>query len=330
MKDVAVFAPSAANLWSVIESYGIDPAPWFAAEDIKLTFPIDPGAGIPYPKIDRIRTAAARETGDEAFGLGTAACLHPSSLGSLGYAWLASSSIRTAFERLQRFLQIINRMSQVTLVEQDDCLQARVVVRLESLNRWLRDDAIVATLVAMCRFNLGADFKPAAVGFRHPAPVEPGPYEDLFGCPIVYGLDYNFVAVRLVDADRALSSSNPQLARLNDQVAIRYLAQVSRLDIVNQTKTEIIDHLPSGSLSIKSVAQALHMTTRTLRRRLAGENKSFKQLVSEVRQDLAIQYIHDRSLTLTEVSFMLGFSEASSFSRAFRNWTGRTPGEMRL
>jgi AraC-like DNA-binding protein len=110
---------------------------------------------------------------------------------------------------------------------------------------------------------------------------------------------------------------------------IRYLAQFDRQDIVNQTRTVIIDQLPSGSLGIISVADSLHLTPRTLRRRLAAEDKSFKQLVSEVRQDLATQYILDRTLTLTEISFMLGFSEASAFSRAFRNWTGRSPGEMR-
>jgi AraC-like DNA-binding protein len=237
--------------------------------------------------------------------------------------------MRTAFERLQRFIQIINNMSEVTLVEQDDCLQARVVVHLDSDNRWLRDDTIMSVLVSMCRWNLGQSYSPVAAGFRHPAPVDSGPYDSLFGCRLDYGLDYNTIAIRLEDADRILSGSNPQLARLNDQIMIRYLAQFDRQDIVNQTRTVIIDQLPSGSLGIISVADSLHLTPRTLRRRLAAEDKSFKQLVSEVRQDLATQYILDRTLTLTEISFMLGFSEASAFSRAFRNWTGRSPGEMR-
>jgi AraC-like DNA-binding protein len=329
MKDIAIFAPSAANLWQVIESYGLDPAPFFLEEEIRLTFPIDPSVHITYPRIDRIRTRAAEVTGDEAFGLRSASSLHPSHLGSLGYAWLASTSMRTAFERLHRFIRIINRYSVTTLVENGDRLQARLVVQLESHNRWLRDDSIVAILTAMCRFNLGPDFKPLEVGFRHDPPQDPAPYEALFGCELRFGLDYNLVTISTADADRVLSSGNPQLARLNDQVMIRYLAQTDRQDIVSQTRVEIIDQLSSGNLGIEKVAQALFLTPRTLRRRLSAESTSFKQLLTEVRRELATQYIHDPTLTLTEISFMLGFSEASSFSRAFRNWTGQAPGEMR-
>jgi AraC-like DNA-binding protein len=110
---------------------------------------------------------------------------------------------------------------------------------------------------------------------------------------------------------------------------VRYLARIDRNDIISQAMTEIVDQLPSGDLSIDSVSDALHVTPRTLRRRLSVKDTSFKQLLTDVRQDLATQYIQDRTLTLTEISFMLGFSEASSFSRAFRNWTGKSPGEMR-
>jgi AraC-like DNA-binding protein len=71
------------------------------------------------------------------------------------------------------------------------------------------------------------------------------------------------------------------------------------------------------------------MTPRNMHRKLQKENTSFKLLLTEVRKELAQQYIQDRSKTLTEISFMLGFSEISSFSRAFKNWTGKPPSEAR-
>jgi AraC-like DNA-binding protein len=73
----------------------------------------------------------------------------------------------------------------------------------------------------------------------------------------------------------------------------------------------------------------LHMSTRKLHRKLAAEDTSFRALLLEIRTELAKQYLNDTSLTLTEISFMLGFSEISSFSRAYKRWTGKSPSVAR-
>lgn len=129
--------------------------------------------------------------------------------------------------------------------------------------------------------------------------------------------------------EQRLTGSNEQLAQLNEHIVVKYLAHLQKNDIVSRCKAAIIDSLGSGGVSESSIADALHTTPRNLHRRLQKENASFKLLLNEIRQDLALQYIQDRSLTLTEISFMLGFSEVSSFSRAFRNWTGQAPSSMR-
>ena len=90
-----------------------------------------------------------------------------------------------------------------------------------------------------------------------------------------------------------------------------------------------MDQLPSGHISDDSVADALHMSVRTMHRKLVEVNNNFRTILVEMRRDLAEQYILDNSLTLTEISLLLGFSEPSSFSRAFKNWTGTTPSEVR-
>ena len=108
-----------------------------------------------------------------------------------------------------------------------------------------------------------------------------------------------------------------------------FLAHQERKDIVNQVKAGIIDGLANGAVTEKSVAEALYTTPRNLHRKLQKEDTSFKQLLTDVRQDLAKQYIQDRSKTLTEISYMLGFSEVSSFSRAYKGWTGKPPSAAR-
>jgi AraC-like DNA-binding protein len=130
-------------------------------------------------------------------------------------------------------------------------------------------------------------------------------------------------------ARQRLTGSNEELARLNEHIVVKYLAHAAKTDIVNRVKAAIIDGLASAGVTEMSVADALHMTARNLHRKLHKENTSFKFMLNEVRQELAEQYIKDRSITLTEMSFMLGFSEVSSFSRAYKNWTGRPPSAAR-
>jgi AraC-like DNA-binding protein len=129
--------------------------------------------------------------------------------------------------------------------------------------------------------------------------------------------------------DETLTGADPELALLNEQVVTRRLARIDKENIVTRVQAVLLDQLPSGEVSDDTVAAELHMSVRTLHRKLAALNSSFKAELTRMRRDLAEQYILDNSLTLTEISMLLGFSEPSSFSRAFKNWTGNTPTETR-
>jgi AraC-like DNA-binding protein len=129
--------------------------------------------------------------------------------------------------------------------------------------------------------------------------------------------------------DETLAGANAELARVNDQVVTRRLAKMDQSDIVTRVQVVLTDQLPVGGVSDESVAEALHMSVRTMHRKLTEVNQNFRGLLVELRRNLAEQYILDNSLTLTEISLLLGFSEPSSFSRAFKNWTGTTPSDVR-
>jgi AraC-like DNA-binding protein len=126
-----------------------------------------------------------------------------------------------------------------------------------------------------------------------------------------------------------LPSANPVLEQMNERIVMKRLGQLDKADTVGRVRAAILEQLPAGNISDESVAAALHMTSRTLHRRLKERECSFRGLLKEVRQELAAQYIEDDSLTLTEITFLLGFSEMSSFSRAFKNWNGVSPSEAR-
>ena len=326
---MSVFAPSVVNLWKTIESYGIDPAPLFADEDISIQLPIDPCLRVPYAKIDRLRARAVELSGDEAFGLRAARVYLPSQFGALGYAWQASLTLRKACMRLERFVRVVNDKAVVTLEDKDGCMIVTLKLDVESACEFARDDGALAMLTRMCRLISGDDFRLQAVNFKHEEPADIKPYFEYFGCPLNFNQKENQVLIPLAFVDETLAGANPELAVLNDQVVTKRLARIDRGDIVARLQAVLIDQLPTGNVSDESAAEALHMSARTMHRKLSEVNNNFRKVLLELRRDLAEQYILDNSLTLTEISLLLGFSEPSSFSRAFKNWTGTAPSEAR-
>ena len=327
---MSVFAPTLVNLWRTIESYGIDPSPLFEAEDIIVKLPIDPVVRVPYEKIDRIRAKAVKLSGDEAFGLRTASSYVASQLGALGYAWQASLTLRKACSRLQRFIRVVNDKAVVCVEDEGVNMVVTLKLDVDSKSVMVRDDAALAVITKMCRLVGGDSFRLHSVSFKHPAPRDIKPYFEYFGCELNFDQPENQLLIPLSLADEVLTGANPELAMLNDQVVTRRLALLDRGDIVARVQSELLDQLPNGSISDDSVAAALHMSVRTMHRKLVEADSNFRSLLVDTRRSLAEMYIMDNSLTLTEISLLLGFSEPSSFSRAFKNWTGSAPSEARL
>ena len=326
---MSVFAPSVIILWKIIESYGIDPEPLFAAEDIRPKLPIDPSLRLPYEKIDRIRAKAAELSSDEAIGIRAASVYSASHLGALGYAWHASMTLRNAFNRLERFIRVVNDKAEVLIEDVDNYMVVTIRLDVSSENLTVRDDSALAIITRMCRLVCGDRFRLQEVNFKHQAPQDLKPYFEFFACQLNFDQADNQLLIPSSIADDILVGANPELALLNDQVVTRRLALLDRNDIVARVQSALMEQLPNGQVSDDSIASALHMSVRTMHRKLAEVNQNFRTLLVEVRRNLAELYILDNSLTLTEISLLLGFSEPSSFSRAFKGWTGSSPTEIR-
>jgi len=326
---MSVFAPSLVNLWKSIESYGIDPAPLFEEEEIRVTLPIDPGVRLPYVKVDRLRARAEKLCGDEAFGLRSAEVYLASQFGALGYAWQASLTLRKACMRLERFIRVINDKAFIRVEDRDGCMVVTLGIGLDSQCKFARDDGALALITRMSRLICGDHFRLQAVNFQHEAPQDIKPYFEYFGCELNFSSAENQLLIPINLADEMLAGANPELALLNDKVVTRRLASIDRSDIVARLRAVLLDLLPLGNVSDDLAAEALHVSVRTMHRKLVEMNSSFRALLAETRRELAEQYILDNSLTLTEISLLLGFSEPSSFSRAYKNWTGTAPSEVR-
>jgi AraC-like DNA-binding protein len=192
-----------------------------------------------------------------------------------------------------------------------------------------RSDAILAVVMKACRMTYVEDLTPESVTFTHPKPACSAKFFEYFRCPVVFEAPTNSLTLSIDAVDKNLPGSHPQLAELADQVIIDYLAKLDQNHIPQKVKAVIIDQLPSGNVTNKNVARALYMSSRKLQRQLQGAGTTFNTLLTEIRQDLAQKYLEDQDTSITEIAFLLGFSESSAFSRAFKRWRGVPPSEYR-
>jgi AraC-like DNA-binding protein len=187
----------------------------------------------------------------------------------------------------------------------------------------------MASFLRMCRMTAGNAVTPLRVSFQRPPPPCPGDFADLFGPDIRYDAVDNRLCFARSLVEAPLAMANPELARLNDQTVIDYLARCDSASVTMQVRSRIIELLPDGRPSQDAIAESLHMSLRSLQRKLKNENTSFTTLLNETQQQLAMQYIRDSHRSIGEITYLLGYSEPGSFTRAFRRWTGKSPLQFR-
>jgi AraC-like DNA-binding protein len=250
--------------------------------------------------------------------------------GALGFAWLASTSLRTALGRLERYMDLVLKRSMVGV---RDGRGGDVMVTLSYQGSPFTlpslADAMLSLLLRLCRLNAGDVLNPKRVALFHSAPADTGPYYTCFRCPVEFVAEHDCLTLDKKVVDEPLPSANHHLAQLNDQEIVRFLARLGRDRVCDRAQATIIEQLASGGVSADKVAQALHVSIRTLHRQLQGEGTSFKGLLEETRRKLAATYLQDEDISLTEIAFMLGFSEPSAFTRAYKRRTGQSPSEAR-
>jgi len=114
-----------------------------------------------------------------------------------------------------------------------------------------------------------------------------------------------------------------------DRMLAEELSRLDKSDVVSRCRAEVLQHIESGEMTEQDMAKQLHMSRRTLQRRLAEADTTYLRLVDETRKDLALRFMEDATRSITDVAFTLGFSQHSAFTRAFRRWTGVNPTEYR-
>ncbi len=314
----------------LLELHGIDAVRFVREGGYDPALFRDPAARLPTAAVDQACKAAAERVADPAFALRAARCWHPSNLGALGHAWLASSTLRTALRRMERFNRLLTEKATFRLEESARGLRLMFDHRRRDVEIAAPGvDFAFSILVDMCRMNYGASLRPLEVTLRRARPADAAPWEHFFGGRVEFGAGRDSFLLSRRDADEALPIANRQLAAALDTILTQQLAELDRTNVAARCKAVLLERLASGESPEGEVAKVLHMSRRTLQRKLAEADLTYQQLVDDTRRDLALRYVEDPRKSLTEITFLLGFSGQSAFTRAFRRWTGKSPSAYR-
>ncbi|MBE9567290.1 MAG: AraC family transcriptional regulator [Proteobacteria bacterium] len=323
------FAPATNLLWRYLEETGIDPKPLYEKAGIRPELLSNPHARINIKNVDKLWEQAAGVIEDPCFAIDMAELWHPSQIGALGYAWLASTTLRRALNRIVRYAHVVSEDLDLEIADTPTGLKLSVDLGNSIFTLPQHHDLVIAVLIHMCRFNFGEELLPAKICLARPAPSCSRRMVEYFRTEIEFDAEQTCMILARADADQSLMSGNREIALMHDEMLMKYMITIKKGDLIQQIQSIILENLPDGHVSDKMVAKELNLSERSMQRRLQERKTTFRILLDSVREMVAKQYIKNPMNRMSDIAFLLGFSEQSAFSRAFKKWTGQSPVEYR-
>jgi AraC-like DNA-binding protein len=320
----------ALSIVQALELDGVDCRALFAELGLDYAALSDADARFAQDGMTRLWQRAVDMTGNTAIGLNLAKVMRPGAMHVVGYALMSSSTLKEGFLRLVRYQRIIAEGADLRFFPTEQGYRLTLSIHGDQLPpaRQSAEGSLASTL-AFCRWLTGKPLVPVEVSLQGPPPANIEPYRAIFQAPLRFNAECDGLLMRHADMDIPLPTANAELAQLHDRVAGEYLARFSDSRVTHQARQVLCRLLPQGEPRREAVAQMLHLSERTLQRRLGEEGASFQQLLDDTRRTLAEQYLAQPDLALLEIAYLLGFADPSNFFRAFKRWFAMTPGEYR-
>ncbi len=320
----------ALGIVQALEMGGVDCRRLFTELDLDYAALEDPDARFPQDGMTRLWRRAVELSGNPAIGLNMAKVVRPASFHVVGYALMSSRTLKEGFARLVRYQRIIAEGADLSFRPLPDAYALVLAIHGDRLPPARQSaEASLAYALAFCRWLTGRPIRPLQIDFQGGPPEDLQPYQQVFQAPLRFNAEHYALLFERADMETPLPTANESLAQLHDRFAGEYLARFSESRVTHQARQVLCRLLPQGEPKREAVAQTLHLSQRTLQRRLQEEGTSFQQLLDDTRRELAGQYLAQPNLTLLEIAYLLGFADPSNFFRAFRRWFDVTPGEYR-
>ena len=283
----------------------------------------DPDARYSLQQTAHLWKLATEVTQDSCFGLKVASEVNQHTFHVLGHSLATSTTLKELFLRIIRHFRLVTDIPKLEFYEKDQnhyfVIHVPDEVQPESI------DAFISVFIRSSRALQGSLFSPLRIELRRAEPVDIETFRNILKAPLVFNAPKDMIVFDTASIELPLEGANPILSREYDEIIMRYLARFDKENIQARIKVKIIENLATGEIQQQEIAKSIGLSTRSLQRKLSLENTSYSEILDNTRQELAISYIKNNSYSITEIAYILGFTDVSSFTRAFRRWTASSP-----
>ncbi|MFC7294965.1 AraC family transcriptional regulator [Marinobacter aromaticivorans] len=290
----------------------------------------DPDRRVPAKAHYRLWDYAERVTGDPAVGLKAGQVIDPERMGLVGHVFFNCDTLGEAVIQYVRLHRLINESVILSFEQTGDlailCWQA------DSPEHYCRQDMdrTLAAALSRTRHFIHPGLQAEWAEIAHPRPQYADQYEKLVGGPVTFGASTTRLAFNSRHLDHPIPNRNPYVYSAVLRQVNGLLARLqTRRSFSRKIRRLISRQMSTDRIDADTLAKQCHMSRQTLYRRLKKEGLGFHELVEQVRKDKALRYVASDHYALGEIAFLLGFSELSAFSRAFKRWTGMAPAQYR-
>ena len=309
--------------------YDLDPRPLLTRVGIDASAFLRPGARVPYRKMQMLWNAAVEATSDPLFGFRVGERSTAGDFYVLGHSWMASATLYDALERLCRYIGVVSTAAtQVSLeIDEDAVALVEAFPDKSLLPHKAASDAGYVAFINLCQAISRRPVHPISVELPVDEDASSVEYDKLFRCPVLYGTPSEKIFFARADTEQPLPGSVPEVLDATDEIADRYLETLDSSTVSAEVRKQIIQLLPSGHADQSAVAERLYRSRATLQRQLHAEGSTYREILDSTRRGLAERYLREGKLSQAEIAFLTGFADQSNFSKAFKRWVGKTPGE---
>ncbi len=318
---------SIRKLATMLTERGVDPTRVLVEAGVDPDILLDRDARVPIERLHRMWDAALASGPFAEGALLGAERYAPGDYGLVGFVAMNSATLGEAVRHVLRYVGLWTDEPGMELADDGTLVVVYRTPFADSPGYRVATEAAPAEILNGARVLTQTRITPREVRFSHRALGDIAGYERFFGCPVRFGAPDIAAVFRIEDLALPLPKADEQLGVYLRTLASEALAKrgVHEATQLGRIRQIIAEALQKGVPSLDEVARRLATSGRTLRRRLDENGTSFRTLLDETRAELARRYVRDPALPLSEVAFLLGFSEPSAFHRAFKRWTETTP-----
>lgn len=309
---------------------GADIPGLLAAAGIPRQLLDEPDARIDREAFIKLMLAVMQQTQDEFLGFGQGRKSKPGTFSMMAHAVINCATLEKAVQRGLKFYELFDLEVRCSLIRDTECAELRVVANPRLDFREVIVESLIFLSLRFMSWLVGKAIEPQVIQLDFSRGGKDDDYRALYSCPVEYDADINRVVFSSDYLDLPLVQNDISLSRfLKDSLGQLLDGNIHNVGLPAQIRAIISREYGNNFPDFSEICQKLNMTPQTLRRRLKDGNTSYQEIKDSIRKDASIYYLSQPELSIDEIALLMGFSEASSFHRAFKKWTGKTPSVYR-